>query len=647
MSTRILVLDDHPSITRSCAKILTRAGYEAVQQNNSLAALELLAQETFDLLLTDIRMPEMDGIALLEAIREKDPHLSVVVITGFGTMEDAVKAMRLGAQGFLLKPYDPEELVAVVQENLQRRDLIRDSIRLQTLLPLLKLGDALQGESGAAQLSEQALQVAAKEIVSGRLQLWLKQPDQTLKCATDLSVTQDMPEPFSLFELRTILDHQKPLTKDKAGHLGWDNLSSRHIYCLGLPLLTTDEGLGVLVAAVQNDSVPLSNFQLELLQVLSRQLAVVVENINLFYHLESLRAFNDNIIENISTGLIVLDHLGYVTVLNKAAAALLGLQLDDLVGRLAASVLSHFPELAGSLMDILTEQTGLIQHSLVLERKDGELLTVTITVSALYDADEKITGVVGLIEDFTELKALEAESRRLDRLAALGEMSAVVAHELRNPIAGVAAGVEYLSKRISDDDGGQKASQMIQQEIQRVHRIIEDIMMVARPLNLQKDDCSLPEIIKTIHQRHQPRLQASRIQVELSLDAELPLFQGDLGRLEQVFDNLMSNAIAAMPNGGDLTISAEKNTQNIALSNTDHLTIWFKDTGNGIKPAQQQKIFEPFFTTKNRGVGLGLALSRRIVEAHGGKILIGASDDTGTTFEIQLPLALEANNQKS
>ena len=151
MSTRILVVDDEPTITRACAKILGRAGYDVVEQIYSPDALTLLHQETFDLLLTDIRMPVLDGMQLLtEAIR-LDPHLSIIVITGYGTMEDAVQAIRLGAQGFILKPYNPEDLLAVIEENLRRRDQIRDSVRLQTLLPLLKLSDALQEGRGRSQ----------------------------------------------------------------------------------------------------------------------------------------------------------------------------------------------------------------------------------------------------------------------------------------------------------------------------------------------------------------------------------------------------------------------------------------------------------------------------------------------------------------
>jgi len=128
---RILVVDDEPSVVATCVRTLTRAGYVAEGVGDSDIALEQLAQEVFDLLLTDIRMPGRDGLELLAMAKELDPHLSVVMITGYGTMDDALQAIRLGAQGFLLKPFEPGELVDAVEDSLRRRALLRDSLRLQ------------------------------------------------------------------------------------------------------------------------------------------------------------------------------------------------------------------------------------------------------------------------------------------------------------------------------------------------------------------------------------------------------------------------------------------------------------------------------------------------------------------------------------
>jgi signal transduction histidine kinase len=275
---------------------------------------------------------------------------------------------------------------------------------------------------------------------------------------------------------------------------------------------------------------------------------------------------------------------------------------------------------------------AITHRNLDIEHWDGGTLAVTVTTSALYNTEQQVTGIVGLIEDLTELKTLEAERRRLDRLAALGEMSAVVAHELRNPIAGIAAGVEYLTKRLDLNATEYQGSQMILKEIDRVHRIVEDILLVARPLELQRSFYSLQRLIQNILNRHQPALNKAAIRVKMTGFDELPELLLDGGRIEQVFDNLVANAIHAMPEGGSITMTAQPRPEKSSL------LVLFQDTGHGIITSEHHKIFEPFFTTKTRGVGLGLALSRRIMDAHGGSISIRDTGPNGTLFEIYLPL---------
>lgn len=633
MSTRILVVDDEPTITRACAKILSRAGYDVVEIIHSPDALTLLRQETFDLLLTDIRMPVLDGMQLLTEAARLDPHLSVIVITGYGTMEDAVQAIRLGAQGFILKPYNPEELLAVIEENLRRRDQVRDSVRLQTLLPLLKLSDALQEGKGAESITQEALQIAAKEFPAGSLQLWLQQPEGGLQCIVRTNQAALTQNGFSEVDLKAVIRRGQALSRTKTGDLIWEESALKQVTGICLPLISKPELLGVLVADLPADVLPLSNFQLELLQVLSRQLGIAIENINLFNRVGTLGAFNKNIIENISTGLIALDYQGNITVFNRSASILLGLEAGDLLRQHITQALSPFSELADILMEPLSGDQATIHRNLVLKHWDDSNLNVVVTASALYDAQQQLTGVLGLIEDLTELKMLEAESRRLDRLAALGEMAAVVAHELRNPIAGIATGIEYLTKRLDLTSAEYQGSQMILKEVDRVHRIVEDILLVARPLNLQKETITLKSILENVYQRHEATLKQAGITFSVAIDDSLPDLFADGDRLEQVFDNLMSNAVQAMVEGGRIQIQVCPEIERQCC------LIQFSDTGPGISPKAQEKIFEPFFTTRNRGAGLGLALSRRILEAHGAGIAVTASTETGTTFEITFPLS--------
>jgi signal transduction histidine kinase len=241
------------------------------------------------------------------------------------------------------------------------------------------------------------------------------------------------------------------------------------------------------------------------------------------------------------------------------------------------------------------------------------------------------SGVVGVLEDLSQAKALEAERRRLDRLVVLGEMSAVVAHEIRNPIAGIAAGLEYLTRNLGPDSPDMAGVNLVKGEIERVNRILEDILFVARPLALSPSKESLPEIVRSVVQRFNPGLAEHRIKVSIQAAPNLPLLKVDRQRLEQVFNNLVLNAIQAMPQGGELAIGLQPNPP------AGGIAVTVRDTGPGITPDVEARLFEPFFTTKAKGTGLGLTVASRIIEEHGGHIQVNYQPGQGTQFTIHLP----------
>ncbi len=406
---------------------------------------------------------------------------------------------------------------------------------------------------------------------------------------------------------------------------------------LCVPLQVKGRLIGAIEAMNKLDG-EFTDHDLNRLTALTAPAATAIEHAQLYNQLaqrmaqvDALRAFNQNVIENMTTGLIALDGEGAITVCNKAAAALLGLRADEVIGQPVRDALSRFPPLADALCQPLHNPDVPFQQELEIDHWDGSRLTVAVTATAMPAADPPLTGVVGLLEDLTALKTLEAERRRLDRLAVLGEMSAVVAHELRNPIAGIAAGVNYLTRQRTATPEDRQAGQMILKEVERVHRIVEDILLIARPLKLIRQPQPLSSLLQTVCQRQQAALQQANIRLTLSLPDDLPPLWLDRARMEQVLHNLLDNAIHAMPEGGEIRITAEHDPA------AGEVILRVQDTGPGIA-AEPQQIFEPFFTTKTRGTGLGLALSRRIIEAHGGSIGV-TSDDGGATFEIRLPCA--------
>jgi PAS domain S-box-containing protein len=664
INQRILVVDDEKGVVHSCVRILERQGFTGTGITDSQAALELLRQESFDLLLTDIKMPRLDGLELLRLAKEIDPHLTVVLITGYGTMEDAINAIRLGAQGFLMKPFEPEELITTVKDNLARRALLQDSLRLQTLLPLLEINQILRVAGGETSLIKRVLAIVQRETGAARL-AWLSCQPSTFSAFTpphqgslvsgfEHRPKQEMSEmavvghngtqPCGLPQLAvdTAQAEGLPLWLLANGAILKTLEGQSNIIGALLPLVIKGEVVGLLAA--ETGSGPFNQISLELLSVLAGQLAIMLENVQLFQQTEALRTFNEDIIQNMTNGLIAIDQVGYITAFNPAASAMLGYQPHEALHYPLTEIIQQSKDLSRIFDETLGTGQAYAHQEIMLQHRQGHLLPVSVSTAPLgvSDAAGRPVGVVGVLEDLSEIKAMEVERRRLDRLAALGEMSAVVAHEIRNPIAGIAAGIDYLARNVSQDSAEFEGAAMMRGEIQRVNRILEDILFVARPARLKLSSEDVSQIIESVLKRCYGQVEECEVRVISHYAENLPRVSVDRQRLEQVFTNLIINATQAMPKGGQLSLQTHlASTQNGKPA--QEVIITLADTGPGIPAETRQQIFEPFFTTKARGTGLGLTVARRIIEEHGGAISIESETAQGTRFVIRLPIIERAD----
>ncbi|MEM7346173.1 MAG: response regulator, partial [Chloroflexota bacterium] len=348
---RILVVDDEKGVVVSCVRILQKQGFTVSGQTDGQSVPDLLKQESFDLLLTDLRMPKIDGLTLLRQAKEIDPHLTVVLITGYGTMEDALKAIHLGAQGFLMKPFEPEDLVATVQESLARRALIRDSLRLQTLLPLLEINKSVQASGGETSLVRRVLSIAQRETGAARL-TWLKRQQVITFPPLEEGVYQSQgkrKEPFieaaavpptplkqsylSQAAINQVLKQVRPVWVLTDGTL-IDTLAGQpNIVGALFPLLLKGEVVGIFTAETGEDGrpSPFDPISLDLLSLLAGQLAIMIENVQLFQQTETWRAFNEDIIQTMTNGLLAIDADNYITACNPAAATMLGKSTDEIL----------------------------------------------------------------------------------------------------------------------------------------------------------------------------------------------------------------------------------------------------------------------------------------------------------------------------
>jgi two-component system sensor histidine kinase HydH len=223
----------------------------------------------------------------------------------------------------------------------------------------------------------------------------------------------------------------------------------------------------------------------------------------------------------------------------------------------------------------------------------------------------------------------EEQLRRADRLSALGELSAGMAHEIRNPLGSIKGAAEILKDDYGPDTPKHEFIQILLKETDRLNQIVQDFLGFARPKPPELKQEDVNEVIESVLTLTAQPARAARVDVEKRLDQSIGKRDLDAGLLKQAFLNLVLNAIQAMPDGGTLTVASARNDSGIAVN--------ISDTGEGISPENRKKLFSPFFTTKQDGTGLGLAITFRIIQNHRGTIDVDSVPGKGTTFTVRIP----------
>ena len=286
---------------------------------------------------------------------------------------------------------------------------------------------------------------------------------------------------------------------------------------------------------------------------------------------------------------------------------------------------------------------GSFEKELVLLRADGAEFPATLTVTALTSAKSKSTGYVYVIRDITERKKIERQMIESEKMAAIGQLAAGVAHEINNPLLVLLGRLDMLEmdgERLSAN--AQKTFDLVNAQAHRMRAIVDDLLSYSRKKPTRMDVVDINSVLKTISPlvAYYPEFKNILWKEELADDALK--IKGDFNQLQEVFLNLSTNACQAMPQGGTLTIRSLN-------SDKDTVRVVVEDTGSGIKTENLSKLFTPFFTTKDKGTGLGLSLCKSIIESHGGEISVNSVLDKGTVFEVDLPAFFEgrADNQSA
>jgi PAS domain S-box-containing protein len=358
--------------------------------------------------------------------------------------------------------------------------------------------------------------------------------------------------------------------------------------------------------------------------------------------LKDVKNFMDSIIQSIGSGIIITGMNDTITYINRAGERILGYSKEDLVNKPFS--IFGLREKQSDIRSLFIDNPD--DHDTRREgwmrRKDHNEFPVGFTINNHLNVRGETIGKIVIFRDMTNVYKIQEEILRMDRLVSLGKLASDIAHELRNPLAGIKTTAQALSEEMSKDDSRREYLNRITKEIDRLNELLKTFFSFAKPQQLNLVYCHIRDIINEIIPFLIKEIADKGIHFIENYHPQLPKIKVDKTQMHQAFLNLFLNAIQAMPNGGELKIEvAPIPSYSVNGFKQNFIKINISDTGKGIPPQIIHKIFDPFFTTKPRGIGLGLSITYQIVKKHGGTIKVESEWEKGTTFVINLPEILE------
>jgi PAS domain S-box-containing protein len=446
-----------------------------------------------------------------------------------------------------------------------------------------------------------------------------------------LELIAEKTEPFLIPDL---LGEQDVKTSEK--------MNLRSVLCA--PLMNHGEQIGIIVLANKSattGAVSFSQSDLVVLGSVAAEISMVVENALLYEEVNNLKNYNESILNSLPNGIITTDLEGTIITVNKGAEYILNVSgaasLGQNIGGLFARVLrSDF-----DIMKVIRSGENLIDYEISMEKTGGEIAVLAVSVSVLKNGLRgKIIGSAIHLSDFTQKKFLESQVARAEQLAALGEMSAGVAHEIRNPLTSIQGFTQLLPQKTGDAKFMEKYVEIVTRETSRLNNIVERFLAFARPREAGFQECNVTDIVQNALSLLHYQIEKNHINLERKL-TEVPPVRGDWQQLEQVFINIILNAVQVMDKP-EKTLSISIGSLLKKLMDNrykEFVAIRIADNGPGIPADRVDRIFNPFYTTRPDGTGLGLSITSQIIEKHNGSIEVNSKPGEGTAFTVYLPVA--------
>jgi signal transduction histidine kinase len=351
--------------------------------------------------------------------------------------------------------------------------------------------------------------------------------------------------------------------------------------------------------------------------------------------------FFRHLVFNLRTGVLAITRDGRIAAMNDMAYRVLALPAGvDFIGRPFTEVLGDVPEVLRVLQQAF-DGNDLPNRAEMRLRKTGRAMGYTL--SRIHDDTGRMVGATLFFKDLTKVEQMEERERLRDRLAALGEMAAAIAHEVKNPLASIEVMAGVLKRQLTDREEAQETLADIIKEAKMANSIVVEVLEFVRPIQLQVERAPLDEVFKDSITLAEGKMRRGAVSIDTIIEPDVPELLADQHQLRQLFSNLLGNAFEALGGEGHIDIRAwllpgEDEATGAVEPQPPQVVVEVRDSGPGISSDDMERIFSPFFSTKPQGTGLGLAIVRKVVDAHDGHIDAVSAPGHGATFRVTLPV---------
>lgn len=693
---KVLVVDDEQRMCDSLDTLLTKAGYSVQTAGDGKQALELYGKNDFDLVISDIKLPEMTGIELLQAIRKDDPNAMVILMTAYASLDTALAAINMGAYDYLMKPIEFTQLKLAARRALEKRDLeiarqkLMDELQVKNDLLNRRIAevDALY-QAGVVLSQSQELKPLLTRIIRLALDvigasvgsvMLLDEMRGELTVSASVGMSEEVRQKTRVKIGDSIAGYvakngEALLIPDissdpRFAQFSKGNYETKSL--ISVPLKIKDRVLGVLNLSDPQHGTVFEENDLRLLATFASQAAIAIDDAENFEQLsKKLNEFA--VLYQLATEITTVDNSQDMTALiyrslkqiididfamwlswnersetlvvnywegygKKEAGALRGKEVllrDKTVYSAAVRTLA----VKGLINEIPSLGNAIRTFASVPIITKGALHGLFCLGSrqeqAFSENDEYIASIVA--SQATSIYEQQRAVLSATRLMTMGKMMSEISHDLKKPLTNISGALQIMRERWPEIAQSDDFFHTAQQEIRRLDDLLKELLNFSNPTKYQLEQKKIDDLVKRVIRLVENDLKKHKIMFAQEVEDDLPVVLVNENEIVEVLLNLIINSIDAMPEGGDLSLRAFREVK--AESGRLFVVLTIKDSGHGIAPEHLDRIFDRYFTTKESGTGLGLAICERIIMAHNGEIKVESTSGKGTTFTIRFPSA--------